>query len=145
MRTESLPFLSSEKKKKNLFYLAVHQHKQVCPHPSTQKHIASTQSLFEKQAALGKKGWENFSTMFGNAWHAENPCWLPALLPGSQSTELQILLITSKHINFAAALSGFHHPCPNQQKDRRDLLLLPLKPTAGFPSMAKCQNLCLTR
>lgn len=72
-------------KTKNSFHLAVHQHKQVCSHPSTQKHTASTQWLFGKQATLGKKGWENFSTMFGNAWHAENPFWLPAALPGRQN------------------------------------------------------------
>lgn len=86
-----------------------------------------------------------FSTMFGNVWHAENLCWLPAGLPGSQCTELQILLISSKCVNFAAALSVFHHSCPKQKIDRRGFFLLPLKPAAGFPSMAKCQDLYLTK
>jgi len=83
--------------------------------------------------------------MFGNVWHAENPCWLPAGLPRSQCTELQILVISSKCVNFAAAFRVFHLPCPKQEIDRRGLFLLPLKPVAGFPSAAKCQDLNLTK
>lgn len=98
-----------------------------------------------KTSSFGK---DRIGRFFHNVWEClacRNPCWLPAGLPGSQCTELQILLIPSKCVNFAAALSVFHHPCPKQEIHRRGLFLFPLKPAAGFPSTAKRQDLYLTK
>lgn len=119
----------------------MHQHKQICSHPSTQKCTASTQSLFGKQAALGKKGWEFFSTMFGNVWHAETPCWLPTAWEAENRTadSADSILICY----FCCCFECFSSSLVKVRERQEGLL--PLKPTAGFPSMAKCQNVCLTK